>query len=83
MLIGEKRNDNVKGRCILNGKATRGFFTKEETTSPTTSLEGISMTAVIDAKEKHDMLSAGIPNTFIQATRSTEEGGKIIMKVTG
>ena len=84
MLIIEKRCGKVKGRCVFNGKGTREYFTKEETTSPTTSMEGLFMTSVIDAKERRDILTGDIPNAFIQSDVPTGEGEKkIIMKITG
>ena len=51
MLLTEKPNGTVKGQCVFNGKPTCEFFTKKETTSPTTSLEGLFLTSVIDAKK--------------------------------
>ena len=39
---------------------------------------------VIDAKERRDVMSADIPNAFIQAKIPTNKGDeKIIMKITG
>ena len=42
------------------------------------------MTTVIDAHEDRDMLSADVPNAFIQAKIKKKKGDeKIIMKITG
>ena len=47
--------------------------------------EGVfGLTSVINAKERHDIMLADIPNTFIQAEIPTDKGEeKIIMKIIG
>jgi len=43
--------------------------------SPTAALESIMLTAVIDAKEGHDVMCMDVPNAFIQtAMPKLEEG---------
>jgi hypothetical protein len=49
-------------------KPTRKWYTREEATNLTASLEGIFLTAAVDAKEKRDVMSADVPNAFIQTT---------------
>ena len=56
----------VKGRCVYNGKPTRAWLSREETTSPTAALESIFLTTTIDAKEGRDIMTNDSPNTFIQ-----------------
>jgi len=68
MLLGEKKDGAVKDRCVREGSKTRPHFTKEETTSPTASAEGIFITATIDAHEERDVMTADTPNAFIQAS---------------
>ena len=53
--------------------------------SPTAVLESIMITAVIDAKEGHDVMCINVPNAFIQAQMPEPEKGKecMIMKITG
>jgi len=60
-------------------------FTKEETASPTASTKGIFITATIDAHEERDVMTADIPNAFIQASLENLKDGdkKVVMKVTG
>jgi len=41
MLLSEKKDGTVNGRCVYEGSKTRPYFTKEETASPTASTEGI------------------------------------------
>ena len=67
MLVTEKRDKSVKARCVYDGSKTRAYFDREETASPTVSQEAIFLTAVIDAKENRDVMTADIPNAFIQA----------------
>ena len=86
-MLTEKRDGSIKGRMVYNGKPTREWLSREESASPTASLEGIFITGVIDAKEERDVMSADIPNAFIQAMvppKKTEEGEeRVVMRVTG
>jgi len=85
MLLSKKKDGTVKGRCVYEGSKTRPYFSKEETASPTASAEGIFITATIDAHEEHDVMTADIPNTFIQTSLENLKDGdkKVVMKVTG
>ena len=57
---------------------------KEETASPTTALESVLLTAVIDAKEGRDVATVDIKNAFIQTKIPQEEGKeRIILKIRG
>ena len=51
MLLTEKRNGDVKGRAVYNGKPTRAWLNKDECSSPTVSMESLCITAIIDALE--------------------------------
>ena len=48
-------------------------------------MESIAITTVIDAKEKRDVMTADIPNAFIQAHMPPLEKGedRVIMKISG
>ena len=84
VLLTEKRNGDIKGRAVYNGKPTREWLSKEDTTSPTASLEGVYITAVIDAKERRDVMCLDVPNAFIQAEIPNEKGSeKVIMRIEG
>jgi hypothetical protein len=67
LFLTEKRDGRIKGRLVYNGRPTREWVSKEDATPPTASLEGIMLTAIIDAKENRDVMSADIPNASIQA----------------
>ena len=85
MFLTEKRDKSVKGRMVYNGKPTRDWLTREDSASPTAALEGIMLTAVIDAHEGRDVMCADIPNAFIQAEMPDISDGKerVTMKITG
>jgi Reverse transcriptase (RNA-dependent DNA polymerase) len=85
MFLTEKRDGSIKGRMVADGSPTRDWHTKEEAASPTASLESIFLTAAIDAKERRDVMTADIPNAFIQASIPALKPGedRVIMKLTG
>ena len=70
---------------VYNGKPSREWLTREDAASPTASLESIMITGVIDAKEERDVMTADVPNAFIQApmpeVKPNED--RVIMKITG
>ena len=82
--LTEKRDGTIKRRTVYNGKNTRKWLSREDTASPTASTEGVMMTTVIDTHEGRNMLSADVPNAFIQAKIKKKQGDeRIIMKITG
>ena len=84
LYLTQKRDKTIKGRMVYNGKPTREWLGREETASPTAALESIILTALIDAEEGRDVMSADVPNAFIQTDLNTEDGEeRIIMKITG
>ena len=85
MFLGEKRDKTVKGRMVYNGKPTREWLSREDSTSPTAALESIMLTAIVDAKEGRDVMTADIPNAFIQTQLPNTKAGdeRVIMKITG
>ena len=87
MLLTEKNNEEktVKGRLVYDGSRTRDWVSREDAASPTVFMESISLTTVIDAKENRDIMTADIPNAFIQAHMLEIKNGEhhVIMKITG
>jgi hypothetical protein len=85
LFLTEKRDKSVKARMVYNGKPTREWHDKNASASPTASLESIVLTCGIAAKEKRDVMSADVPNAFIQALMPIPEKGddRVIMKITG
>ena len=51
MFLTEKHDSTIKGRMVYNGKPTREWLSREDSASPTASLESIMLTAVIEAHE--------------------------------
>ena len=85
MLLTEKRNGDVKGRAVHNGKPTRAWLDKDECSSPTVSMESLFITTIIDALEARDIMTNDIPNAFIQTNMPSDpdEKDRVIMKITG
>ena len=85
MFLTEKRNGTIKGRMVYNGKPTREWLGREESSSPTAAAESIMLTAVIDAHEGRDVMTADVANGFIQAKMPETKPGqdRVVMKITG
>ena len=66
MFIKKKRCGRIKGRGCANGNKKRGHMTKEETSSPTVSTEGLHISCTIEAQEERDVVTTDIPGEFIQ-----------------
>jgi hypothetical protein len=60
---------------------------RDDAASPTARMtESILITATIDAKQKHDVMTADIPNAFVQMDvdeKNQVKGGCIITKIRG
>jgi hypothetical protein len=68
MFLGEKRDGAIKGQMVYNGKPTREWLSREDSSSPTAALESIMLTGVIDAHEgRTNVMTCNIANAFIQA----------------
>jgi hypothetical protein len=73
IFLVEKRDGEVKAKACANGSTQREYINREDTASPTATTEATLLTGVIDAKEKCDIMSADITNSFVQ-TEITNEG---------
>ena len=78
--IIEKRDGVVKARSVAVGSKQRLWMNKEETASPTVSLEAILLTCVMDAFENCEVAVVDIPNAFIQ---TLHEGKPVFIKIKG
>jgi hypothetical protein len=85
MFLGEKRDKSGKAWMVYNGKPTRKWLSREDLTSPTAALESIMLTVIVDAKEGRDVMTADIPNAFIQTKLPKIKGSReqVIVKITG
>ena len=66
-LIKEKRCGKLKGRTVADGSMQRNRYTKEETTSPTISVDALMLTMLVDAKEKRDVATADVEGAYLHA----------------
>ena len=68
-----------------NGKPTRGWLSTEDKSSPTASQESRNILATIDAHKKRDIMTADVPNAYIQASMPPKknEEDRVTMKITG
>jgi hypothetical protein len=74
--LTKKRDETaVKARVCANGSTQRA-------SGQTAASEEILITGLIDAKQKRDVMTLDIPNTFKQ-TEISLDGDKIIMKIRG
>ncbi|KAI2512474.1 Reverse transcriptase (RNA-dependent DNA polymerase) [Fragilaria crotonensis] len=84
IFLVEKRDGTIKGRTCANGSTQREYMDREEAASPTAMTESIIITGVIDAKQCRDIMTADIPNAFVQTDIDKKEiGERIIMKIRG
>jgi hypothetical protein len=67
MFLKQKRCGRIKGRGCADGRKQRVYMSKEETSSPTVTTEGLFLSCIIDAKEGRDVATADIPGAFMQA----------------
>ena len=80
IFITEKRDGRIKARACANGSKQRQWMSKEDTSSPTVSLQSVFMTCAIEAHEGREVAIIDIPNAFVQ---TPHEGETVIMKVRG
>jgi hypothetical protein len=80
-----KRDGTIKARTCADGSKQRSWMYREETSSPTAQVESILLTAVIEAKEARDVVTADIPNAFVQTSvpNTDSDEDRITMKITG
>ena len=69
---------------VFDGRKTREWITKQDSESPTATLEGILLTLTIDAHENRDVMSADVRNSFIQTEMLEIKQGeeRVMMKIT-
>lgn len=66
-MIKEKRNGNLKGRACADGRTQRGYIPKDESTSPTVSLDALLLSLMCDAYEERDVATADVAGAFLKA----------------
>ena len=84
MFITEKRDGRIKGRTCANASTQRDYIDREDAASPTAATDSILITGTIDAKQERDVMTADIPNAFVQTDIDEKKiGHRIIMKLRG
>jgi len=73
IFLTEKRDGTVKGRLCANGSTQREYTDRDDTASPTAATESILVTGTIDAKQRRDVMTADIPNAFVQTDVGSQE----------
>ena len=67
MFLKEKQCGKIKGRGCAAGQKQRLYKTKEETSSPTVTIESLFLTSMVDARERRKVITVDIPGAFMQA----------------
>jgi hypothetical protein len=84
MFLTEKRDGRIKGRTCANGSTQREYIDRDDAASPTATAESILITGIIEAKQRRDVMTADIPNAFVQTEINDKEMGyRVIMKIRG
>lgn len=67
MFLKKKRCGRIKGRGCADGRKQRMCKTKDDTSLPAVSTDGLFPSCVIDAKERRVVVTCDIPGAFMQA----------------
>ena len=67
MFLKQKRCGHIKGRGCADGRKQQLWKSKDETSSPTISIEALFITCLIDAKEGQDIAACDVPGAFMHA----------------
>lgn len=66
-MVKLKRCGKIKGRAYADGRKQRKYITKEQSTPPTTHLESLLLSLLIDAFEKRSVGTADIVGAYLLA----------------
>jgi hypothetical protein len=78
IFIERKRDGILKARQVAGGNKQQGYTTKEDTSSPTVSLEAVLLMCVVDANKNRDVAIEDIPNAFVQTIVEDEKDKSLI-----
>jgi len=67
MFLKEKRDGTIKARGCADSRPQRIYTSKEDTSSPTISIEAMMLSCAIDAKENRYVVVSDIPGAFLHA----------------
>jgi hypothetical protein len=86
IFLVEKHDGRLKARTCANGSTQHAYMERDDAASCTAMTESILITSTIDAKQKRDLMTADIPNAFVQTAideKNHIKGEHIIMKIRG
>ena len=66
-MIREKRDGNIKGRTVADGRAQRGLYEKSQTASPTVATDALMLSIMIDAYEGRNIATADVAGAYLKA----------------
>jgi hypothetical protein len=75
IFLTEKKDRRIKVRTCANGNTQREYTDCDKAASPTAMAESHLITAMIEAKQGHDVMTADIPNAFVQTDVEEQEIG--------
>jgi Reverse transcriptase (RNA-dependent DNA polymerase) len=78
-LFKEKRNGDLKGRTVADGRAQRSLYDKSQTASPTVATDALMLSIMIDAHEDRDVGTADVAGAYLNAKMDDF----VVMKFTG
>jgi hypothetical protein len=78
-LLKEKRNGDLKGRTVADGRKQRPLYSRAETASPTVSTIALMLTIMIDAFERRDVATADVAGAYLNA----QMDDFVLIKFTG
>jgi phage terminase large subunit GpA-like protein len=65
MYLKQKWCGRIKARGCTDGRKQRVYKSKDETSSPTVSTKAVFLTAVVNAQERHKVMTINIPGAFM------------------
>jgi hypothetical protein len=75
IFITKKKYGRIKARTCANGSTQREYTKRNKAASLTALTESHLITAVIDAKQGQDVMTANIPNAFVQTEIESKANG--------
>ena len=81
IFLTQKKDGTIKARACANGSVHRKYIPKQEASSPLSTTKSLFINSVIDTKQNRDILTADIPNAFVQKSIKHYDKQRIIMKI--
>ena len=67
MFLKKKLCGRIKGRGCADGRKQRVYISKEDSSSPTVTTEGMMLSCILDAMEGRDVATVDIPGALLHA----------------